>query len=129
MKKEVLWGTDEEINNYMFDLFEHLILEVFSDQNEYNLDIEKYLCDYIPYAKNSTYWEVIVKGIYPAMFYGVSEDKILYFLLVKKQFDLYITDALHHLKIISSLLLKIKNHFAELIRYLKHHLLTINSFH
>ena len=43
MKKEVLWGTDEEINNYMFDLFEHLILEVFSDQNEYNLDIEKYL--------------------------------------------------------------------------------------
>lgn len=61
MKKEVLWGTDEEINNYMFDLFEHLILEVFSDQNEYNLDIEKYLCDYIPYAKNSTYWEVIVK--------------------------------------------------------------------
>ena len=77
MKKEVLWGTDEEINNYMFDLFEHLILEVFSDQNEYNLDIEKYLCDYIPYAKNSTYWEVIVKGIYPAMFYGVSEDKIL----------------------------------------------------
>lgn len=77
MKKEVLWGTDEEINNYMFDLFEHLILEVFSDQNEYNLDIEKYLYDYIPYAKNSTYWEVIVKGIYPAMFYGVSEDKIL----------------------------------------------------
>lgn len=69
--------TGEEINNYMFDLFEHLILEVFSDPNEYNLDIEKYLCDYIPYAKNSTYWEVIVKGIYPAMFYGVSEDKIL----------------------------------------------------
>lgn len=77
-KKEVLWGTDAEINNYLFDLFEHLILEVFSDPNEYNLDIEKYLCDYVPYAKNSTYWNVINKNIFPALFYGVSEDKILY---------------------------------------------------
>ena len=76
-EKEVLWGTDEEINNYMFDLFEHLISEVFSDPNEYNLDIEKYLCDYVPYAKNSTYWNVINKNIYPALFYGVLEDKIL----------------------------------------------------
>lgn len=76
-KKEVLWGTNKEINNYLFDLFEHLILEVFSDPNEYNLDIEKYLCDYVPYAKNSTYWNVITKNIFPAFFYGLSEDKIL----------------------------------------------------
>lgn len=75
--KEVLWGTDEEINNYLFDLFELLILEVFSDPNEYNLDIEKYLCDYIPYAKNSTYLNVINKNTFPALFYGVSEDEIL----------------------------------------------------
>lgn len=77
-EKEVLWGNDEEINNYLFELFEHLILEVFSDPNEYNLDIEEYLCDYVPYAKNSTYWNVINKNIFPALFYGVSEDKILY---------------------------------------------------
>ena len=61
----------------MFELFEHLILNVFTDPTEYDLYIEKYLCDYIPYSKNSTYWNVINKGIYPALFYGITEDKIL----------------------------------------------------
>ena len=76
-ESEVLWGTEEEIDDYLFELFEHLVLTVFTDPNQYNIDIEKYLCEYLPYAKNSTYWNVINKGIYPAMYYGVLEDDIL----------------------------------------------------
>ena len=86
-------------------------------------------------AKQKTAASIDFTGFTTIFYFSTVKDGILssqfdiYFLLVKKQFDLYITDALHHLKIISSLLLKIKNHFAELIRYLKHHLLTKNSFH
>jgi hypothetical protein len=76
-KKEILWGTDDEINEYLFELFAHLILEVFSDPKEYDLDIEEYLCDYLPYAKYSTYWNIISTNTYPAIYYAISEDKIM----------------------------------------------------
>ncbi len=76
-EKEILWGTADEIISYIFDLFEHLILEVFSDPNDYDVDIEKYLCDYVPYAKYSTYWKVFNHNIYPAIFYGVLEDTVI----------------------------------------------------
>lgn len=85
-EKEILWGTDDEINNYLFELFEHLLLEVFTDPNPfivstepnpYNLDIEKYLCEHVPYAIYSTYWKIFSKNIYPAVFYGMSEDTVI----------------------------------------------------
>lgn len=78
-KREILWGTDEEINKYLPELFRLLWLEVTEDNNPYQLDKELYLCDYVPYAKYSTYWDILYspENIYPAIKYGIYEDDIM----------------------------------------------------
>lgn len=59
-KKEVLWGTDVEICSYIHDLFMLLWNEVCI--NRKRIDSELYLCDYIPYAKYSTYWKILFES-------------------------------------------------------------------
>lgn len=77
--REILWGTDEEINKYLLDLFRLLWLEVTEDNNPYQLDRELYLCDYVDYAKYSTYWNILTspENIYPAIMYGIYEDDVM----------------------------------------------------
>lgn len=77
--KEILWGTDDEITTYIFDLFLLLWNEVTSPDSPYNIDSKQYLCDYVPYAKNNTYWEILFspENKYPALFYGIREDVII----------------------------------------------------
>lgn len=78
-KKEILWGSDEEINLYLYDLFELLWTEVTAENSPYKIDSELYLCDYIPYAKYSTYWNILFspRNKYPAITYGIYEDTVI----------------------------------------------------
>ena len=76
--KEILWGTDEEISSYIFDLF-ILLWEEVSSSPQYQLDTELYLCDYVPYAKYSSYWNILFSetNIYPALYYSIREDDVV----------------------------------------------------
>lgn len=77
--KEILWGTSEEINSYLFDLFILLWSEVSAENSPYNIDRELYLCDYIPYAKYHTYWDILFSpdNKYPAIAYGIDENTVI----------------------------------------------------
>ena len=59
-KQEALWGKDDEIRAYIHDLFVLLWNEVCIDRKR--IDSELYLCDYIPYAKYSTYWKILFES-------------------------------------------------------------------
>lgn len=78
-EKEILWGTDTEINNYIFDLFKLLFTIVSDIDAPYNINRELFLCDYIPYAENSTYWNILFssQNRYPAFAYGIREDTVI----------------------------------------------------
>lgn len=78
-RKEILWGTDDEIECYLPLLFELLLDEVSYEDNPNHIDKELYLCDYIPYAKYSTYWNILFSenNIYPAICYGIMEDDVI----------------------------------------------------
>lgn len=91
--KEVLWGTDKEITEYLHDLFTLLWDEVCV-RNKL-IDSDFYLCDYVPYAKYSTYWKILFESDtindprfsfveydgkmlnFPAMFFGIKEDTVI----------------------------------------------------
>lgn len=91
--KEVLWGTDEEINSYIQDLF-LLLWEEVCEKNE-QFDSELYLCDFIPYAKYRAYWNILFDSDtindsrfsfaeyrdkmlnFPALFFGIREDTVI----------------------------------------------------
>lgn len=74
-KKEIFWGTDSEIDSYMFDLFKLLWQEL----PNFKIDSEIYLYDYIPYAKYKTYYNYLFNcpSTYPALFYGIKEDTVI----------------------------------------------------
>lgn len=76
--KEILWGTEKEISSYLPELF-ILLWEEVSASPKYQIDTESYLCDFVPYAKDSGYWDVFLSptNIYPALFYGIREDTII----------------------------------------------------
>lgn len=77
--QEILWGTNEEISTYLSDLFFLLWTEVTTPSTSCMIDAELYLCDYVPYAKNSTYWNILFSPTnkYPAILYGIREDTII----------------------------------------------------
>lgn len=78
-EKEILWGTDEEIKGYLRELFELLWNELPDNDSEYQLDKNFVLCDYVPYAENRTYWNLLFSSgnKHPALSYGVREDDIV----------------------------------------------------
>lgn len=78
-KQEILWGTKEEISEYLPDLFELLWNEITKENNDYQIDKNLFLCDYVPYAKYNTYWDILFSknNIYPAIAYGIREDDII----------------------------------------------------
>lgn len=78
-KKEVLWGTDEELEDSLETIFFNIIYDLLDSNVDYGMDIEYILCDYVPYAYNSTYFKIITSkdNFYPAIYYGVKEDVII----------------------------------------------------
>ena len=77
--KEILWGTNDEISLYIADLFFLLWAEATTSASPYSIDAELYLCDYVPYAKNRTYQNILFSpnNKYPALLYGIREDTII----------------------------------------------------
>lgn len=77
--QEVLWGTEEEINNNLPLIFKNVILDLLDNKLKLDFSIEDILCDFVPYAKYSTYYKIILSkdNKYPAIFYGVYEDKVI----------------------------------------------------
>jgi hypothetical protein len=77
--QDVLWGTSDEIPGYAEDLFNKIFSDLFACQPELDFSLEDILCDYVPYAKDSTFWNLLfAKGnTFPAIFYGIHEDTII----------------------------------------------------
>lgn len=77
-EKEILWGTDEEISSYIFDLFT-LLWEETTSSPCYKINGELYLCDYVPYAKYSSYWNILFSpaNICPAIYHAIYEDTVI----------------------------------------------------
>ena len=78
-EQEVLWGTKEEILNYLPNLFKLLWNEVSKENSGYQIDKNLFLCDYVPYAKYNTYWNILFSenNNYPAIAYGIFEDDVI----------------------------------------------------
>lgn len=76
---EILWGTEEEINSYIYDLFVLLWEEVSNEISTYGIDKDLFFCDYIPYAKYKSYWDILFshENKYPALAYGIYEDDVV----------------------------------------------------
>lgn len=74
-KKEIFWGTDSEIYDYLYDLFK----ELWDALPNFKINTESYLYDYIPYAKYNTYYNLLFNSpnTYPALLYGIKEDTII----------------------------------------------------
>lgn len=107
-KKEVLWGTETEIESYLPDLFLLLFneLNTLDLNNAYNSKSEYILYDYVPYAKYSAYWKILFSSnnIHPAIFYGIYEDQII------NNIDSSRNEAIRFLYI------KCKNRFAKIFK-------------
>lgn len=76
---EILWGDRKEISLYLEELFYLLWFEVVESDYGGEIDTESYLCDYIPYAKYSTYWSILFSNdnCFPALLYGIREDDVI----------------------------------------------------
>lgn len=81
---ELLFGNEEEINCYLHELF-HLLWALVTDEennyaideeNNHAIDEELYLCDYIPYARIKSYYDILynVNNTIPDIHFGVSRD-------------------------------------------------------
>jgi len=84
--KEILWGSDEEVKSYLPELFKLLWDELTEDDLKIQCSKDFILCDYIPYAENRAYFNLLVtlKNIFSAEYtgsflelYGRSEDVII----------------------------------------------------
>lgn len=75
---EVLWGTNEEFNNNLHQIFRNIISDLL-DIHTYDKEINNALCDYVPFAKYSTYLQLIQKTHFPVLpYYGIREDEIFF---------------------------------------------------
>lgn len=75
---EVLWGTNEEFNNNLHQIFRNIISDLL-DMHTYDIEINNVLCDYVPFAKYFTYLQLILKTHSPVIpYYGITEDEILF---------------------------------------------------
>lgn len=72
-KKEVLWGTDSEIENYLFELFKLLYNEYINCEKS---TAELILSDYVPYAKYYSYSENLSKFPNLINIYEISKEYI-----------------------------------------------------
>ncbi len=76
---EVLWGTEKEIDSYLPTLFCNIMNDLLTDEIDVDIDINNLLCDYIPFAKYSAYWDILFKteNQFPAIFFGIKEDTVV----------------------------------------------------
>lgn len=77
--QDVLWGTAAEINKYAKELFTIIFDDLLDNQSELDFSLEDILCDYVPYSKDLTYWNLLFsnRNSFPALFFGIREDTVL----------------------------------------------------
>lgn len=81
--QDMLWGTYEEITEYLPTLFLLLITDLIHSSSPYKETINDVLCNYVPYAKYLGYFHIIygnddlVLGYNPVDLYGVDERDLL----------------------------------------------------
>lgn len=86
---EMLWGTREEKKDFTPLIFIFLITDLLNMENDFSKEIKDILVDFIPYAKNQTFFEMFItqeiempllpnQELYkiPAYFYEIKEDGI-----------------------------------------------------
>ena len=56
--KEILWGTHEEIENYLYTLYLLIMEELPKYCSEYYAEWENVLFDYVPYSKYKTLYDI-----------------------------------------------------------------------
>lgn len=78
-EQEVLWGTLDERKAYLPQLFGVIMSDLLSHESELDFSISDVLCDFVPFAKYSAYWEVVFSNgnNIPALYFGITEDEIL----------------------------------------------------
>lgn len=76
---EVLWGTNEEFQSNLLHIFRRIIYDL-SDMPDYGINIDTILCDYVSFAKYSTYAKCILPSLrahLPIMpYYGIYPEDI-----------------------------------------------------
>lgn len=77
--QDVLWGTVAEIKQYAKELFTIIFYDLCDNQGELDFNPEDILCDYVPYSKDLTYWNLLFSNgnTFPALFFGIREDIII----------------------------------------------------
>lgn len=86
---DMLWGTSKEKKDFIPLIFVCLITDILDMENDFSKEIKGILVDFIPYAKNQTFFEMFItqeiempflpnQESYkiPAYFYGIKEDDI-----------------------------------------------------
>lgn len=86
---DMLWGTKKEKKDFIPLIFICLITDFLNMENDFSKEIKEILVDFIPYAKNQTFFEMFItqeiempllpnQELYkiPAYFYGIKADVI-----------------------------------------------------
>ena len=78
-EQEALWGTSKEIEENIPEIFQNLMYDLLLNNSELGVDLYNILCDYVPYAKYSTYGRLLRDDSYygRAYYYNIFEDDIL----------------------------------------------------
>lgn len=103
-RQEILWGSLEEQNAELFNIFSAIINDLLLD-NSNLIDIKYILCDYIPFAKYLSYWDILYNSgnTHLAILYGVTENDV---------FDNYELSSNNAIKFLYS---KCKNDFGDIL--------------
>lgn len=77
--QEVLWGTASEIRVNIPEIFQNIIYDLILCNSELDVNVYDIVCDYVSYAKYSTYWRLLYDTDHsvPAFYYGLFEDDVL----------------------------------------------------
>ena len=79
--KELLWGTDWEIENEIFLVFQNLVYDLVAEDSPYRLLLNEAFCSYVPFARYSAYCKILFEKntLHPnvAEFYYENEIELL----------------------------------------------------
>ena len=78
--KELLWGSEDEINDYIKEIYDDIIMQLIDNKNYGNFILDDILIDYVDFAFYSAYHtfdKLIDKNhCIPLIYYGMTYDEI-----------------------------------------------------
>lgn len=96
-KQEVLWGTYEEIEYNLIIIFQRIILDILSSQNDLKPEIDDILCTYVPYARYSAYQHILFETKLPTPDLVFSRMYNRDELGMKMTIDAKVSEAINHI--------------------------------